>query len=423
MWKNISFCMFLCTGLAGQLYSATVPGNPVEVTLSPSLEGYYPGTLVSDNAGNCYIHGIVNGTTGLLKIDALGRVELLTTNVQASNNATVDAAGEYLYILYYDMAQACNAVQKVSLGSGELISDVYLNPSFDWILAASLSYGYDGYLYALGKRVGEDDSGIVQINASGGTSFYLEHATSNFMSADCLGEYLYILNRQPEQDTLNKISLAQKSVESEAALNPQPEYYYFGGDAFGGDGCFYVICGLNGEDVLAQITQKGEVSKYVNAPDCISTSPDGVYLYLLYIHNVDGDTTSAQGAITGTGVRAASTVDLSNRQLSLSKYTLVEKTDGDAIGDGQDEIVIGPNPCNLKKGDRLVNFYGASKYSEIKIYNIAGDFVAKIQIGETGTAIWQIHDDNKGTIAAGVYLCLFSNSQGEKHIKKLAIIK
>ena len=87
-------------------------------------------------------------------------------------------------------------------------------------------------------------------------------------------------------------------------------------------------------------------------------------------------------------------------------------------------VIVYPNPFKPHLGHTEIYFKGLTTKTTIRIYNIAGELVRKIENvdGETETT-WDARNNSGNRVASGVYIYLITNDKGNKRTGKLAVIK
>lgn len=85
-------------------------------------------------------------------------------------------------------------------------------------------------------------------------------------------------------------------------------------------------------------------------------------------------------------------------------------------------IIVYPNPFKPHLGHTGIYFKGLTEKTTIKIYNIAGELVRKIE-NVDGETTWDARNNSGNKVASGVYIYLITNDKGNKRTGKLAVIK
>jgi len=89
-----------------------------------------------------------------------------------------------------------------------------------------------------------------------------------------------------------------------------------------------------------------------------------------------------------------------------------------------DNIVAYPNPLNYSTSNsKTVSFVGLTDDSIVRIYNVAGELVRELNTILNGKCIWDIKNNSGDLIASGVYIFIVTNSENDRKIGKIAIIK
>lgn len=85
-------------------------------------------------------------------------------------------------------------------------------------------------------------------------------------------------------------------------------------------------------------------------------------------------------------------------------------------------VIVYPNPFKPHLGHTEIYFKGLTAKTTIKIYNIAGELVRKIE-NVDGETRWDARNNSGNKVASGVYIYIITNDKGNKKIGKLAVIK
>ena len=88
------------------------------------------------------------------------------------------------------------------------------------------------------------------------------------------------------------------------------------------------------------------------------------------------------------------------------------------------DLKVYPNPFDFSKGHTEVAFTELTPDARIRIFSLAGELV--VDSGELrwqGTWAWDVKNREGERVARGIYICLVTNSQGEKKIIKIAVVK
>jgi hypothetical protein len=86
-------------------------------------------------------------------------------------------------------------------------------------------------------------------------------------------------------------------------------------------------------------------------------------------------------------------------------------------------VRIYPNPYKPSKGHTWVKMDYLTVNTKLQIFNIAGDLVYEKDDINIGEYVWDAKNNYGDDIVSGVYICLFSNSDDDKKVLKLAIIR
>jgi flagellar hook assembly protein FlgD len=83
-----------------------------------------------------------------------------------------------------------------------------------------------------------------------------------------------------------------------------------------------------------------------------------------------------------------------------------------------------PNPARVFIGDNEITFNNVTDDVKIRIYSASGALVRDMHVEASGgTAAWDLKNENGEAVASGVYVCLLTNSAGEKKTIKVAVIR
>ncbi|MEW6103543.1 MAG: T9SS type A sorting domain-containing protein [bacterium] len=82
-----------------------------------------------------------------------------------------------------------------------------------------------------------------------------------------------------------------------------------------------------------------------------------------------------------------------------------------------DNVIVFPNPAHPYKGERKIYFSNLPKGSTIKVFNITGELITRLE-EENKKAYWNIRD-----IASGVYIYLIQDPQGNTRRGKIGVVK
>jgi len=94
----------------------------------------------------------------------------------------------------------------------------------------------------------------------------------------------------------------------------------------------------------------------------------------------------------------------------------------DPIAGNLSDVKAFPNPCRARDGGNAI-FTNLTENCEIKIYNIAGEFVRKINEQTEGTAEWDLKNDEGEDVASGLYIYVITNQKDERKKGKLVVIR
>jgi len=94
----------------------------------------------------------------------------------------------------------------------------------------------------------------------------------------------------------------------------------------------------------------------------------------------------------------------------------------DPIAGNLSDVKAFPNPCRARDGGNAI-FTNLTENCEIKIYNIAGEFVRKINEQTEGTAEWDLKNDGGEDVASGLYIYVITNQKDERKKGKLVVIR
>jgi hypothetical protein len=88
------------------------------------------------------------------------------------------------------------------------------------------------------------------------------------------------------------------------------------------------------------------------------------------------------------------------------------------------DVIAFPNPVRTAIGNDHVTFDNLTNNVTIKIFKINGSLVREIEAnGANGQATWDLTNDSGEKVGSAVYLYLITNSDGQKHKGKLAVIR
>jgi len=88
------------------------------------------------------------------------------------------------------------------------------------------------------------------------------------------------------------------------------------------------------------------------------------------------------------------------------------------------DLKVYPNPFDSSRGHTQVAFTELTPDARVRIFTLAGELV--VDSGELegqGTWTWDVKNREGERVAGGIYICLVTNSQGEKKIVKIAVVK
>lgn len=87
-------------------------------------------------------------------------------------------------------------------------------------------------------------------------------------------------------------------------------------------------------------------------------------------------------------------------------------------------VIAYPNPARIAAGNDQVTFENLTANVTIKIFKINGSLVREIDANDTnGKAVWDLTNDSGEKVGSAVYLYLITNSDGQRHKGKIAIIR
>ncbi|MBA7634852.1 hypothetical protein ES703_42450 [subsurface metagenome] len=83
------------------------------------------------------------------------------------------------------------------------------------------------------------------------------------------------------------------------------------------------------------------------------------------------------------------------------------------------DLKVYPNPFDLSRGHTQLAFTELTPDARVRIFTLAGELVVDSgELGGQGTWTWDVNE-----VARGIYIYLVTNSQGEKKIVKIAVVK
>jgi len=96
---------------------------------------------------------------------------------------------------------------------------------------------------------------------------------------------------------------------------------------------------------------------------------------------------------------------------------------GAAPASNLNNVIAFPSPCDLRKGQTGITFINLEGHTQLKIYNIAGELVYKVeQDTPNGTIFWNL-TNQKSKTAPGIYVYFVSDKKGNTTKGKIAIIR
>lgn len=92
------------------------------------------------------------------------------------------------------------------------------------------------------------------------------------------------------------------------------------------------------------------------------------------------------------------------------------------------DIIVAPNPW-VPKGGRVatgtpeggITFTNIPANSELFIYTVSGNLVARSQLSGLSTAIWDGRNDNNVDVASGVYIWVLKSDEATKSGKLIIV--
>jgi hypothetical protein len=88
-----------------------------------------------------------------------------------------------------------------------------------------------------------------------------------------------------------------------------------------------------------------------------------------------------------------------------------------------ENLVVYPNPFEPTRGHSGIVFAGLTTDVTIRIFNLSGQQVLGKDVNWQMSWTWDVRNEQGEAVARGVYVYLVTNSQGEKKIGKIAVIK
>ena len=88
------------------------------------------------------------------------------------------------------------------------------------------------------------------------------------------------------------------------------------------------------------------------------------------------------------------------------------------------DLKVYPSPFDSSRGHTQINFTELTADARIRIFSLAGKLVVDSgPLREQGTWVWDVKNREGEKVARGIYIYLATNSQGEKKIGKIAVVK
>ena len=88
------------------------------------------------------------------------------------------------------------------------------------------------------------------------------------------------------------------------------------------------------------------------------------------------------------------------------------------------DLKVYPSPFDSSRGHTQINFTELTADARIRIFTLAGKLVVDSgPLREQGTWVWDVKNREGEKVARGIYIYLATNSQGEKKIGKIAVVK
>ena len=88
-----------------------------------------------------------------------------------------------------------------------------------------------------------------------------------------------------------------------------------------------------------------------------------------------------------------------------------------------ENLIVYPNPFELTRGHSGIVFAGLTIDADIRIFDLNGREILRKDTIWQISWVWDARDEQGEIISRGIYIYLVTNSQGEKEIGKIAVIK
>jgi len=88
------------------------------------------------------------------------------------------------------------------------------------------------------------------------------------------------------------------------------------------------------------------------------------------------------------------------------------------------DLKVYPSPFDSSRGHTQISFTELTAYARIRIFTLAGKLVVDSgPLREQRTWVWDVKNREGERVARGIYIYLATNSQGEKKLGKIAVVK
>jgi len=88
-----------------------------------------------------------------------------------------------------------------------------------------------------------------------------------------------------------------------------------------------------------------------------------------------------------------------------------------------EDLIVYPNPFEPTRGHSGIVFAGLTIDANIRIFDLGGQEISRENLSWRISWLWDGRNEQGQAVARGIYIYLVTNSQGEKKIGKIAVIK
>ena len=88
-----------------------------------------------------------------------------------------------------------------------------------------------------------------------------------------------------------------------------------------------------------------------------------------------------------------------------------------------EDLIVYPNPFEPIRGHNGIVFAGLTTDATIRIFDLGGQEILRENLSWRISWLWDARNEQGEVVARGVYIYLVTNSQGEKKIGKIVVIK